>query len=255
MKRTFHPSRQLVALVACFAWAAFGAVPAHASGPKKLKQPSSFPLVISQPGSYVLVSNITVPDANTTAIAVQSDNVTIDLNGFSILGPTVCSGGPPVTGCTPTGSGIGIDATGRTDVSVVNGTVKGLGQTGVSLGKHAHVERVRAANNGQDGILVAYPATLVGNMATENGGDAISASEGALVSGNTCRDNAGTGIVVGNGSTIVGNSSMYNGACGLNGGGDFGYTDNVFRTNTFGSVCGGGTDMGHNDCNGSTTCP
>jgi hypothetical protein len=228
---------------------------AHAAGPKKLKQPGSFPLVISQPGSYVLVSNITVPDANTTAISITADNVTLDLGGFSIFGPTVCSGGPPVTGCTPTGTGIGIDATGRTDVTVVNGTVKGLGRTGVSLGKHADVEKVRAANNGLDGIDVAYPSTLIGNIATENGGEGIATDEGAVVSGNTCRDNGGDGILVSNGSTVIGNSSMYNGSCGLNGGGDFGYANNVFRTNTFGSVCGGGTDMGHNDCNGSTACP
>src|SRR5436190_3183821 len=87
------------------------APPAGAGDVKLLKQPSSFPLVISQPGSYRLKSNITVPDSNTTAISVQADNVTINLNGYTIQGPTVCSGGPPVTSCAPSGSGLGVDAT------------------------------------------------------------------------------------------------------------------------------------------------
>src|SRR5437867_140385 len=82
--------------------------PAGASGPRKLKQPKTFPLTISEPGSYILVTNITVPDANTTAISITADNVTLDLGGFSIMGPTVCSGGPPVTSCAPSGTGIGI---------------------------------------------------------------------------------------------------------------------------------------------------
>src|SRR4030088_445528 len=66
-----------------------------------------FPVTISLPGSYRLSGNLTVPDANTTAIDVTTDNVTIDLNGFSIIGPTVCSG-EPVTACNPFGGGIGV---------------------------------------------------------------------------------------------------------------------------------------------------
>src|SRR6266700_7689406 len=59
-----------------------------------------FPYTITQPGSYRLSGNLTVPDANTTAIQVMADNVTIDLNGFSIIGPMVCNGFP-VTSCSP----------------------------------------------------------------------------------------------------------------------------------------------------------
>jgi hypothetical protein len=68
-----------------------------------------FPVVICQSGSYRLSGNLTVPDANTDAIDINADNVTIDLNGFSILGPTVCNGSPLT--CSPSGptaSGIGI---------------------------------------------------------------------------------------------------------------------------------------------------
>lgn len=227
---------------------------ARAGDVKLLKQPSAFPLVISVPGSYRLKSNITVPDANTTAISCTVDNVTLDLNGYAITGPTVCSG-IPVTSCSPTGTGNGIDATAHKNITVVNGTVQGLGGTGLVLGERAHVEKVRAVSNGSDGIDVQGASTLTGNAATENGVTGLFASDGAVVSGNTSRSNGFDGIFVSNGSTVLGNSAMFNGGYGLQGDGDFGYANNVFRTNTFGSVGGFGTDMGHNDCNGSTTCP
>src|ERR1700675_702311 len=50
-----------------------------------------FPVTISLPGSYRLAGNLTVPDANTTAITIIADNVSLDLNGFTIQGPTVCN--------------------------------------------------------------------------------------------------------------------------------------------------------------------
>ena len=51
----------------------------------------SFPDVISEPGSYMLAGNLTVPDEDTTAIEVQADHVTVDLNGFAIIGPVQCT--------------------------------------------------------------------------------------------------------------------------------------------------------------------
>ena len=53
-----------------------------------------FPITITRPGSYRLTSNLTVPDADTTAIEIAADHVTLDLNGFAILGPTDCSQSP-----------------------------------------------------------------------------------------------------------------------------------------------------------------
>src|SRR5438128_1949460 len=43
-----------------------------------------FPVTISQPGSYGLSSNLTVPLGN-HGIEITADGVTLDLNGFGIL--------------------------------------------------------------------------------------------------------------------------------------------------------------------------
>src|SRR5215472_16787685 len=62
---------------------------------------AGLPVTITTAGSYRLTSNLTVPNATTDGIDVNADNVTIDLNGFIILGP--CVGSP----CSPTGAGVG----------------------------------------------------------------------------------------------------------------------------------------------------
>ena len=54
-----------------------------------------FPYVISEPGSYKLSGNLTVPDENTTAIEVGAHGVTVDLNGFAIIGPVQCTAASP----------------------------------------------------------------------------------------------------------------------------------------------------------------
>src|SRR5262249_22472005 len=60
-----------------------------------------FPVTISQPGSYRLSGNLVVPDPGTTAVEITADNVTLDLNGFAIMGPNVCLPNP--TRCTVSG--------------------------------------------------------------------------------------------------------------------------------------------------------
>jgi hypothetical protein len=172
-----------------------------------------FPYVISQPGSYKLSGNLTVPDANTTAIFINANNVSIDLNGFSILGPTVCTQSFPTT-CSPTGIGLGVDggnsSTRGASVTVFNGSVHGIGGNGIFLfSGGGHVENVHADQNGGKGIEV-QTGIVRNSTATLNGSDGI---YGFLitVSGNTVYLNGGNGIKVGCPSSVVGNTSVSNG--------------------------------------------
>ena len=66
-----------------------------------------FPFTISQAGKYVLTSNLTVPDVNTSGILITARHVTLDLGGFGVFGvpsrtprkrlraPLVEKAGPP----------------------------------------------------------------------------------------------------------------------------------------------------------------
>ena len=183
-----------------------------------------FPITISQPGSYRLASNIVVPNANTTAIEITASHVSLDLNGFAILGPTVCSG-TPVTGCSPTGQGVGILANlgGTSNVTVRNGTVSGMGNTGVLVVVGGLVERIHASHNGTDGVVLQDGALALNNTATRNGRFGLSTNFGSSALGNIARFNRTRGIsadsstgtahnvVTGNGANDVGNSTQMDG--------------------------------------------
>ena len=89
---------------------------------------AGFPVTINAPGSYKLTSNLVVP-AGQDAIQVYASDVTIDLNGFAILGAGYCSGTGNSMSCTETGArGIFQADSNNHRLVVHNGTVGGFGQ-------------------------------------------------------------------------------------------------------------------------------
>lgn len=175
-----------------------------------------FPVTISQPGSYRLSGNITVPDGDTTAIQITSDAVTLDLNGFSILGPVVCT---TPTSCPPPGKGIGVQAvgdqtSGPRGVRVRNGSVRGMGQFGIFLtGDGSFVEKVAVGGNAAGGMSVA--GSVIESTAVQNGSFGIIAM---TVRDSTSMQNAGDGIILnGSGGVATGNISSLNGGVGIAG--------------------------------------
>jgi hypothetical protein len=79
---------------------------------------SSLPFVIRESGSYYVTSDLTldVPDQN--GIEVDANDVTVDLMGYSLIGPG-------------SGHGDGIHMAGRINVEIRNGTVRNWGGNGI----------------------------------------------------------------------------------------------------------------------------
>ena len=170
-----------------------------------------FPVTISVAGSYRLSGNLTAPDANTTAISITADNVILDLNGFSIIGPTLC-GGPPIS-CSPTGSGIGI-TTASSRLTILNGNIHGMGAAGIQLfGAFYQIEKIHASSNGGTGISAGL-ANIYSSMAEFNGSDGISASSGEIRN-SVSVENAGNGFVLTTQGIAVDNQADHNGASGI----------------------------------------
>ncbi|MFO0690010.1 MAG: right-handed parallel beta-helix repeat-containing protein [Myxococcota bacterium] len=166
--------------------------------------------------SYRLTSDLLVPDENTNGIRVGADDVSIDLAGFEIRGPVVCSGFP--LSCAPAeGSGSGIrTATGlETGTSVANGSVRGMGLFGVNLGAQATVTNLRVRSNAASGIYTSEGATISGVAAHRNGEAGIVPGGGSTVSGNSAYQNGNDGIAARSGTTVSGNSVYQNGANGI----------------------------------------
>lgn len=108
---------------------------------------AGYPILISQPGSYKLMSNLVVP-ADTDGIKIMAGDVSIDLNGFQIIGPGLCNrnGQSHVVTC-PMQWTHGIVSYGDPlyTVTVRNGTVQGFGH-GVSL-VGGHLESLIVKHN------------------------------------------------------------------------------------------------------------
>jgi hypothetical protein len=190
-----------------------------------------FPVTISRPGSYILVTDVVVPATpGSTGILITAENVTLDLNGFSVAGPRVCAGNI-TTICPP-----GLEDTnynlikGGNNVTVVNGSVRGSAGNGLRLGGHARIERVNAVWNSLFGIWVGTGSAVRECLAAQNGEGIVGASEGMVVN-NVVRSNVFAGLDLGSA----------------------GYAGNVISCTPVACVFGG-IQTGTNLCNASP-CP
>ena len=189
-------------------------------GQRKLTQPvppATFPIVINQAGSYVLTSNLVVPAelADTNAIEITVNDVTLDLNGHKIQGPN-----------TGAGNANGIYAADRYSITIKNGRIWGFGQCGVWLysssdptekGAGHIIENIQATNNAYGGIRVT--AGLIINCTANNNGIVPHTSIGisvwnSTVTNCTANNNIGYGISSST-STITQCTTNYNSLSGI----------------------------------------
>ena len=187
-------------------------------------QITSLPFTINSPGSYIVMADLTCTAcaANKDGIIINSDDVTIDLNGFTIRGVV--------------GSRVGIlvpPTEHRSNVTISNGVVREWGQTGVNTGfadngqlrdllvskngaglrggRGVTISNITAYDNDGDGI-VAGGASVVSNVtAFLNRGDGIIAGENSVISESVAAANTGDGIHVTNECLVIGNETNLSG--------------------------------------------
>ncbi len=182
---------------------------------------------ISASGSYYLAGDRL---CSGQGISVTADNVTIDLCGYSLIGNGSNS--------------VGIWMSGRSNVEIRNGTVRGFGWQGIaeysSSSKNHSICNIRAIGNGTAGVSyngISLPGTnhcikdctaaenggrgiylgsgtVSGCTSSGNGDDGIYAYENCIVTNNNCYQNTDDGIWAAK-STIIGNLSSDNGDNGI----------------------------------------
>lgn len=186
-----------------------------------------FPITITQPGSYRLTSGLTV-GSNITAITISADHVTLDLNGFEIRGPVSCSG-TPVTSCSSTGTGLGIDIN-ADYVTVENGHLTGLGNACVSAtvgNDFVRISDLSISECGDAGI-VAVSGRIDNVVVRRVAVDGINSFFGTALVSNS--------VISGNGS-----SGQIGGFC----------SNSVFFSNDNGTIC---TPLATNNCSSGSSC-
>lgn len=122
-----------------------------------------FPVTISRPGSYILSGRLDVPP-DTSGIEITSDDVTLNLNGFAVRGPVVCTPSGLTINCNAAGelNGDGVIASsGARRTHLFGGRVVGFARRGVVLGSGSIVERLFIGDINFAGAVIAGGSRLV----------------------------------------------------------------------------------------------
>jgi parallel beta-helix repeat protein len=192
---------------------------------------SATEFLINSPGSYYLTTNI-IGVSSEYGIEIQASDVTLNLNGFSMIGPStantgifiysgytnvvVCNG--MVSGWNSINNGI---FSGANNVTIENMTVSG-GATGIGcVGYGGVIRNCTVSLNDEDGIYLGGPGYLVyGN--TCFGNNTVNEANGAAIFVNSSNNRIENNYVYGSGPAGFG--IIINGAGG--------FTNNVTVRNT-----------------------
>ncbi|MFO0835570.1 MAG: right-handed parallel beta-helix repeat-containing protein [Phycisphaerales bacterium] len=217
---------------------------------------------ITQRGSYYLTGNITVP-TNSYAIEITANDVTIDLNGFSVSTAISSLSGIYSTGTNCTirngtvrgfaGSGVDFNAAGA---NVENVTVDSCGSSGIRVGVRSFVSQCLTQNNTLYGIYADSGSRIRGCTSSQSGVVGIYISSGSFAESCISYSNTGDGFSTSDGAVIRDCTAYYNGGNGF--GVSWGITitgctshSNAGHGFSFGSYC----DIENNSARGNGSSP
>ena len=160
----------------------------------------TFPIVISEPGSYFLTRSLT-GDGLHDGIHIAADNVALDLGGFTLLGDQQTHDGIQISGV-------------RSGIRISNGLIRNwfLGISGYAPtgdAQRTHVDHVTALDNLGAGIALGFGSEITNCNASGNH-NGISLQYG-VVRGCHVRGNTNVGIYAGDLSLVEDNKVWDNG--------------------------------------------
>ena len=209
-----------------------------------------FPIRLEASDSYVLTSDLVVPDENTTAIVINADQVSLDLAGFAIRGP----------GLAGIGDGIRSEVL-RDEARIQNGSIVGVGRDGVAVQRRSVVRDVRVIGPGADGVRTSNSGLVLRCRVENAGGHGIDVGGSSLVIETQSHGAGGNGIRTVGGALVAESVAYQAVGIGVSGNGEGGLADNFIAENFGGGfsqqVSGFWFDLGGNYCrlNSPGVCP
>lgn len=185
-----------------------------------------YPIILTVSGSYRVTSDLAAP-VNSDGIRIDADNVTLDLNGFTLYG-----GGGLIAD--------GVQIANHSNIEIKNGTIRGFTRHGIFTNINTHFIRVinvRAIGNAIFGVDLQGGGNLIDGCTAINNVVGLSASDGSLVVNSVARSNSSFGM-----------------SLGLNAG----YRSCVLTGNNGGNAnaqVSNGIQLGSNICGTDTVCP
>lgn len=125
---------------------------------------------ISAGGSYYLTGNVVV-SGDMGGILINAPDVTIDLNGFTIVRSSVSS----------TRALIRVGSPSYSNVTIKNGTVKNAGGHGIDLYANSRVENVTVVAPGQHGIYLGTRSVITNCIVDDPGTDGVNTGADSIV--------------------------------------------------------------------------
>jgi parallel beta-helix repeat protein len=183
---------------------------------------------ITQPGSYYLTGNITGV-VGKHGIEIVASGVTLDLNGFDLVG---------IAGMGNF-DGVSVTVGSLTNIAVLNGSVRSWGRDGVNLGvfgaANCRIEGVGVTGNVRAGMfagirtrisncsasggeygLIAFEGSTISNCSANNATVyGIFADPGSTLSNCSAYSNTGNGIIASTGCTLSNCSAFSNAGIGI----------------------------------------
>lgn len=200
MQYKIHPVFWAWILMVMTPFSAYGV-----DGQIKITQPSTYPIIIDQPGSYVVTRTINVSTTDANGIEIHTDNVTLDLNGHTLIGPGKENGS----------SGSGIFANNKNNIVIINGTLRDFKECGILLnGSNNLIRNLNVYSNGLHGIS-ANSSTRISNCAASYNGSHGFHSLGSAITGCVAFHNGFHGISASSSSSISDCTSNHNGSHGF----------------------------------------
>jgi parallel beta-helix repeat protein len=182
---------------------------------KDLRDPrtriSSLPFTIDECGSYFLTGCLTGV-SGFDGITIEADDVTLDLNGFTLIGvPGSLSGV-----CVPNPV---------TDLLIKEGTIQGWPLRGIDAqnAQNSSYSDIKLLGNGSDvgnaaGLLTGIGCTVTNCVARDNVGHGLIAGSGSVMTTCVGVDNRGHGMSVDESGTIIDCTALDNDMIGIVGG-------------------------------------
>ncbi len=157
--------------------------------------------VITNTGSYYLTSNLNIAFGTPYLITITTNNVTVDLGGFSLLGNATTAYGIAVLNY-------------QTNVIIRNGTVSGFTAYGVYCANvyYGVFDRLTVSQNKYAGLACGRNGLVQDCLAVSNVVDGFYVFGSTMMQHCVATDNNATGIhVVETGSRIEGSHVVHNG--------------------------------------------
>ena len=164
---------------------------------------SALPSFLNAPGSFYLTTNLTGV-SGTNGITIAANNVTLDLNGFELVGAAGSSNAIAESGL-------------RTNLVVHNGTIRNWTFSALGGGNlfRARIENIHVSDNG-GGINVGAGSIVRNCVVTTSGQIGIRAGASSSVTDCSVQGSTSHGIEVGPAGTLARCVAYANGGAGFN---------------------------------------